>query len=1056
MRLFCITVLLAFFTYIDSAFSGGCIKSFNSFLTIDENSSLSDFVSNKNCSMEEYEKDACTCYENESVAFRTVLLKDVNKMKAKKKKEFHKALNNEYRKKKWEEFRNKLRLISQKTLYLDQLLANKALPAHFVTKIPNCSFGGLAKKAKEIMPATCMSKFSKTMKEIFQIENVSNVTDLLKTLDSEVKDLVDFKKHRKNSCMPYRSFMDMQMLSEHLEESFLRRALVFTKPSNGEEGSANLMYKQLYEQFQRGGGKVDSEAQYEVYKNALVSMAHARNPIIQALYRKPHLRAKAIKYINETAQRGNCNGNTNTSSNNHFRGFARLSICKPQTSIYDEIYKDEELIGEILEDLNNDCSKILDGEAVSELFCNENPDIPFDELVELDSYKEGYTEDLAMDDPRPLLIARSCKLKGVFGMRKWTRKKPYSSPSTKLNEVYLDSASQFSDLTENTPPPNMAFERKTQYEQMDELSCKIFPECNGDNVSESCQNPRWLYMTFMEKFSQEFAPMQGNFDTEDKFALDTICEPGNDQIAKFGMLNNVSPEKVLSYCRMFRFYKVSAVNLLDIQSEQTGLYVSSAVVREINNRFHSEETTNSPISTLWGGGEQVGHSGGSMFTNYLTRSNEEDYVAVSSADPQTTTIPYAPRVSYGGDIPNPLPSNTSTQTSSTSAVAATDTYTAPIEQPSTEVSVNPSSSETTVSSNSRDNSTSNTDDGSDTYNQEPVNYNPTANTNTVSRSTPTRSAVDNSIYDEVVEIKPKEEVSSRSLEDKVEDARGSVVDRYSAEAEQLRKAHEERMADLRRRREDIRRQMDAAMDEREEILAGKELARIDERIREASNPRSLPYNSAYGDEQGPQRQFSSNSAAPNFSGESEDVKKGGASRGIASVKNATPEQQQRIAQTRALLQKNGIGVNSAIGRAIASVEDELSLSDLPSIVFDSKGKRRKFIATDFVYSEGLQEVIVSTKHAGNEEIGIIEYLPNDKRLVFLILRHPKSHKKNFKRQVAGLERKGDFDQIDKIVNEYEVKRVVAVPFNATENKLQAIGYTYREMFEKTISGYNFE
>lgn len=1049
MRVFCLTVFLAFFTYIDSAFSGVCVKSFNSFLTIDENSSLSDFVSNKNCSMEEYEQDACTCYENESVAYRTVLLKDVNKMRAKKNKMFHKALNDEYRKKKWKEFRNKLRAISQKTLYLDQLLANKAIPAYFVTKIPSCSFGGLAKKAKELMPASCKVSFSKTMKDIFDVENVSNVTDLLKSIDGEFRDLVDFKKHRNNSCMPYRSFMDMQMLSEHLEESFLRRALVFTKPSNGDEGSANLMYKQLYEQFERGGGKVDSEAQYDVYKRALISMAHARNPIIQALYRKPHLRAKAIKYIEQTKQRGNCSQFGKEPTNNHFRGFARGFQCKPQTSVYDEIYKDEELIGEILDDLNSDCSKILDGEAVSELFCNENPDIPFEELVELEQYKKEYVGIRSMDDPRPLLIARSCKLKGVFGMRKWTRIKPYSSPSTKLNEVYLDNSSQYSDLASNTPPSSMPFERKTQYEQMDELSCKIFPECNGENISESCKNPRWLYMTFMEKFSQEFAPIQGKFDTEDKFALDTICEPENDQIAKFGMLNNVSPEKVLSYCRMFRFYKISAVDLLDTPTEQAGIYASSAVVREINNRFHSEETTNSPISTLWGEGEQVGHSGGSMFTNYLTRSNEEDYVAVSSADPQAGIIPYAPRVSYDGDIPNPQPTILKTEPITTK-VGQANSFTE-IEQTSTGVNISPSN--TTTPKRNTD-SIENLVDASNSF--EKVSDNTLISNSTISPGTQVVNPIINSNsfeFDKVVEIRPKEEVRSRSIEEKVADVKDEVFNKYAAESEQLRKAHEERMANLRRKREDLFNQLNNARDERERLEAQDQLASFDEYIAGAKNSRSLPHHSAFGVNPQEQQRFSSKTN--NESNSSEAVGESNPSRSIASVKAITPQQQNRMQQTRALLEKNGISAKSATGRAIASIEDSLSLSDLPRIIFDSKGRRRKFIPTDFVYTDGLHDVLVSTNQAGNEEIGIIEYSAKTKRLVFIIFKHPKSHHKNFKREVLALEKSGKFRQIDKIVNEYSIKRVISLPFNATRNKLQAIGYTYTEMFEMTIAGYDF-
>lgn len=1044
-------IFLLFLLLSFNAFSQGesCVPLLDGFPISLKDQSFDYFTHENYCDENEFLKSPCKCFKQRSRSEQSNIKEAMKEIK----KEHIKKISEEYRQKKGEEYLAKFNHIVQKTLFLDQLYAVGAIKEGMLNKTPSCSMGGLTSKIKNLIPSKCQSSLEQSFKKYLKMNGIKSIDDFAKRMDSDTQNLINYKKHKPNSCLPYREYLNIQMVNQHLNDFALDGTLYSNENylAKFKRSGYNNITQQFIDQYKQWGNDgLVTEVGYQFYTYAQKTKFSSINPFLKAIESNQELRAKLEEFMDQD---------------------------EVHMGAYDFIYKNEQALSIVLEDMNKECESLLSGEALSAILCEEGPDIPFDEMVNLKSFdklKRDMENDYSIEntDLTPLAVAVEMQCKTL---NRGKRKKPFNSPSTILDTIDLDKGAEANDLLATSTPKNAKFEKLSSYEQVDQMTCEIFPECQGEQLDPKCSDPSYMYMQVASKFTKEFAPFGSDFRETGKAPIKTICDSGRE--GELGFYKKINPERIIHYCSLYRYFdkafnnhsqesgslatgdnpefirsfnnitrERSNLSSCDVEMMQGGCGVASAS----SDGSTSENTSSlNPTSTFWGrSGENTGEEGSSTFTNYLTRSTEQDYTQVVATGGNVNAPSYSPRVSYGGDAPVDRgrsfglaegPPTGITQTPE-SKVASTS---------STESTISPGRS---LSSNK----VSNQPDARNSYSNNSNSIESSAPSIVIPQTPPgnIESLIEkDDFFDKVVEIKPKEEVRSRTIEEKVEDVKDEVFNKYAAEREQLRKAHEERMANLRRKREDLFNQLSNARDERERLEAQDQLASLDEYIAGAKNSRSLPHHSAFGVNPQEQQRFSSKTNNDNNS--SEAVGEGNPSRSIASVKAITPQQQNRMQQTRALLEKNGISAKSATGRAIASIEDSLSLSDLPRIIFDSKGRRRKFIPTDFVYTDGLHDVLVSTNQAGNEEIGIIEYSAKTKRLVFIIFKHPKSHHKNFKREVLALEKSGKFRQIDKIVNEYSIKRVISLPFNATRNKLQAIGYTYTEMFEMTIAGYDF-
>ena len=1044
-------IFLLFLLLSLSAFSQGesCVPLLDGFPIDLEDQSFDYFTHENYCDENEFLKSPCKCFKQRSRSEQSNIKDAMKEIK----KEHIKKISEEYRQKKGEEYLAKFNHIVQKTLFLDQLYAVGAIKEGMLNKTPSCSMGGLTSKIKSLMPSKCQSNLGSAFKTYLRLDNVNSIDDFAKRMDSDTQNLINYKKHKPNSCLPYREYLNIQMVNQHLNDFALDGTLYSNENylAKFKRSGYNNITQQFIDQYKQWGNDgLVTEMGYQFYTYAQKTKFSSINPFLKAIESNQELRAKLEEFMDQD---------------------------EVHIGAYDFIYKNEQALSIVLEDMNKECESLLSGEALSAILCEEGPDIPFDEMVNLKSFdklKRDMENDYSIEgtDLTPFAVAVEMQCKTL---NRGKRKKPFNSPSTILDTIDLDKGAEVNDLLATSTPKNTKFEKLSSYEQVDQMTCEIFPECQGEELDPKCSDPSYMYMQVASKFTKEFAPFGSDFRETGEAPIKTICD--NSREGELGFHKKINPERIIHYCSLYRYFD----NAFNNHSQESGSVATgdnpefirsfNTITRQRSNLSScsvemmqggcgaevasadgstSENSSNlNPTSTFWGrSGENTGEEGSSTFTNYLTRSTEQDYTQVVATVGNVNAPSYSPRVSYGGDAPVDR---------SRSFGLAEGPPTATGEAPVSEVA----STSSPESSNSPRHSLSR----NEISNQRETRNSYSNNSNSIEKPTPSIVATQppsaniesliesDDFFDEVVEIKPKEEVSSMSLDDKVKEARGSVLDRYAAEAEQMRKAHERKMAGFRQRREDLLRQMDEARSERERIIASEELAQVDSQIAGMSNPRSLPHHSDWGDRPLGDQQFSSKVASSTESSSEQDNSK--PSRSIASVKRASPVQADKMQRTRDLLRRNGIQPSSRVGRAITRVEDSLVLSDLPSIIFDAKGKRRKFIPTEFVYTDGLHDIMVSTNHAGKDEVGVIEYIPKTKRLVFIMLKHPRSNKSGFLKSVQKLEKQGKFREIDKIVNNYKVARMLSVPFDATENKLQAIGYTYREMFEQTIAGYDF-
>ena len=280
------------------------------------------------------------------------------------------------------------------------------------------------------------------------------------------------------------------MVNQHLNDFALDGTLYSNENylAKFKRSGYNNITQQFIDQYKQWGNDgLVTEVGYQFYTYAQKTKFSSINPFLKAIESNQELRARLEEFMDQEDE--------------------------VHIGAYDFIYKNEQALSIVLEDMNKECESLLGGEALSAILCEEEPDIPFDEMVNLSSFNEmkNYMENdyiIEGNDLTPLAVAVEMQCKRL---NRGKRKKPFNSPSTILDTIDLDKGAEANDLLATSTPKNAKFEKLSSYEQVDQMTCEIFPECQGEQLDPKCSDPSYMYMQVASKFTKEFAPFGSDF-----------------------------------------------------------------------------------------------------------------------------------------------------------------------------------------------------------------------------------------------------------------------------------------------------------------------------------------------------------------------------------------------------------------------------------------------------------------------------------------------------------------------------------------------------------------